>query len=92
MLAGRLFLPKYPRLFMSPRLASLIARALKTDAASVTAASGPDTIPAWDSAGHLNLILELEKEFGVQFDDDEVVEMISGEAIAAALARHGAQL
>ena len=38
----------------------------------------------------MNLIAELEKEFGVQFTDDDVVELVSVEAIAEALARHGA--
>ena len=37
----------------------------------------------------MNLIAELEKEFGVQLTDDDVVELVSVEAIAEALARHG---
>lgn len=74
---------------MQQRLHQLIARQFKVDAAALTAESGPDTISTWDSAGHMNLVLELEKEFGVRFDDDEVVELVSVGAIADALARHG---
>jgi len=37
----------------------------------------------------MHLVVELEKQFGVQFDDEEVVEMISPAAIAAILARRG---
>ncbi len=77
---------------MSPRFSQIIAQTFKIRPETVGADSGPHTIPAWDSAGHLNLILALEKEFAVQFGDDEVVELISVEAIASALARHGAKL
>ena len=74
---------------MSPRLAQLIARVFKVSAESVAPDSGPHSIATWDSAGHMNLIAELEKEFGVQLTDDDVVELVSVEAIAEALARHG---
>ena len=74
---------------MSPRLAQLIARVFKVSADSLAPDSGPHSIAAWDSAGHMNLIAELEKEFGVQFTDDDVIELVSVEAIAEALARHG---
>lgn len=74
---------------MQPRIASVIARVFKISADSVNAESGPHSIAAWDSAGHMNLVLELEKEFGVTFSDDDVVEMIGVEAIAAAIARLG---
>ena len=74
---------------MQPRIASVIARVFKISADSVNAESGPHTIPAWDSAGHMNLVLELEREFGVRFADEDVVEMIGVEAIAAAIARLG---
>lgn len=77
---------------MPLRLLQIIARVFKTPPETVTAESGPHTIAAWDSAGHLNLILELEREFSVRFDDDEVVELVSVQAIATALEKHGAQL
>ena len=43
--------------------------------------SSPDTIAEWDSLKHMNLILALEEEFGVQFGDEEIVEMLSIELI-----------
>lgn len=71
-----------------PRLRAVVARVLGVAPASIDADSGPHSIPAWDSAGHVNLILALEQEFGVTFDEDEVVELVSVEAIVQALARH----
>lgn len=35
----------------------------------------------WDSLGHLKLIMELEKCFGIEFDDDQIVELASVEMI-----------
>ena len=74
---------------MNLRLRQLIARVLKVAPDSLSPDSGPHSITAWDSAGHLNLVLELEKEFGVQFDEDEVVDLIDLQAIEAALAKRG---
>ena len=31
--------------------------------------------PSWDSLQHLNLILDLEKEFNTTFSSEEIVEM-----------------
>ena len=76
---------------MSSRLAQLVARVLKVSPGSVSLESGPHSIEKWDSAGHMSLIAELEKEYGVRFDDDEVIELISVEAIAESLAKHGVQ-
>ncbi len=74
---------------MNSRLLQILSRIFKTPAVSLDADSGPHNIPAWDSAGHMNLMLELEKEFGIKFDDDEVVELVSAGAIDEALKRHG---
>ena len=39
--------------------------------------SSPDTIAKWDSQGHLNLMLALEQEFGVQFSEEQMYEMLN---------------
>ncbi len=45
-------------------------------------ASSPDTIANWDSLHHLNLVLGLEGEFGVQFSPEEIAKFQSVEDIA----------
>ena len=35
-----------------------------------------NNIDLWDSMGHIKLILSLEKDFGIQFNAGEVVEMV----------------
>ena len=44
---------------------------------------------AWDSQGHLNLVVALEEEFGVEFDSDELVKLTSYSAICEHLMRKG---
>lgn len=43
----------------------------------MTEDDGPGTLEAWDSVTHLNLILAVEAEFGVQFDTAEIPELLS---------------
>jgi acyl carrier protein len=40
-----------------------------------------EDIEKWDSLGHLRLIVELEKEFTVQFEPEEIAEMNSYDRI-----------
>lgn len=47
--------------------------------------SSPDTIETWDSIHHLNLVIALEQEFGVQFTPEEIEQLLSVELIAALL-------
>ena len=39
--------------------------------------SSPDTIESWDSLKHMNLVVALEEEFGFEFADEEIVEMMN---------------
>jgi acyl carrier protein len=34
-----------------------------------------DDIPEWDSIGHLNLIMEIEKEFDIRIEIEEMFEV-----------------
>ena len=47
--------------------------------------SSPDTIPAWDSMAHINLILSLESEFGLSLSLEDGIEMLSVRQIKAFL-------
>jgi acyl carrier protein len=40
----------------------------------VTADSSPATVETWDSVRHLNLILALEEEYGLQFRPEDTDE------------------
>ena len=39
--------------------------------------SSTDTIEAWDSLKHMNLIIALEEEFKIQFTDEDTLQMLN---------------
>jgi acyl carrier protein len=45
--------------------------------------SSPDNVPNWDSLRHLNLVLALEAEFGIQMSPEEIEQLLSAELIGA---------
>ena len=51
----------------------------------------PEDVPNWDSIGHMNLVLRLEKEFGQRFDVDEIMDMSSAGKILDILRTKGVQ-
>jgi acyl carrier protein len=59
---------------------------------SVGLDSSPETLEAWDSLQHLNLLLELEAGFNVKFTARETSQMTSirdiAELIQSKLSRH----
>ncbi len=42
-----------------------------------------DTLEVWDSLRHMNLIVALEEEFGIEFNDEEIIEMTDYKLIKA---------
>ncbi|MAE66236.1 MAG: acyl carrier protein [Phycisphaeraceae bacterium] len=53
------------------------------DAAQVSETSSMETIEAWDSMGHMNLVLALEQAFGIGIDPEEIPQLTSVGVIAA---------
>jgi acyl carrier protein len=54
----------------------------KLDAASLPPTASRDTVPAWDSVAHVNLVLAVEQHFDIQFMPEEMLEMLSIELVA----------
>ena len=52
---------------------------------SVDETCSQTTCEKWDSMAHLNLIVELESEFGVSFEPEEIGEMQSYEQVIKVL-------
>ena len=72
---------------LNQRLAGVFANVFGLK--SIDAKTSVETVEDWDSASHLTLILELEKEFRTPFTTDEAVEMTSVADIKTVLARKG---
>ncbi|MBV9572735.1 MAG: acyl carrier protein [Acidobacteriales bacterium] len=63
------------------RVRDITADVLHLPASAITPQSSPENIEAWDSVQHLNLVLALEQEFGVQLEPEEIDEMNSVQRI-----------
>jgi len=48
----------------------------------IRANTSPETLESWDSVQHLNLVLALEQEFGVQFEPEDMGKMQNIGAVA----------
>ena len=56
------------------QLFSAFSDVLKVDAKSLDESSSPDTIANWDSLAVINIVIELEQIFKVQFDIMEIAD------------------
>lgn len=73
---------------MKDRIKDVIARSLDLPVTDITDNASPETLPKWDSLKHMNIIMNLEEEFGVKFPETELLEMTDLEKIARAIDAH----
>jgi acyl carrier protein len=57
------------------RVIQIVSTILGVPAGGIDDQTSPDTVTTWDSMQHLQLVLALEQEFGVQFEVDEIEAM-----------------
>ena len=72
------------------RVREIAADVLQVDRGALSGESSPQSVESWDSVKHLNLVLALEEQFGMQFEPDEMDGMKSIGAIAEMLSAKGA--
>jgi acyl carrier protein len=66
---------------MKEKIKEIMAAVFEMNAADIEDSADSTTIPNWDSLNQMNLIVALEDEFNVRFEDDEIVELTSFESI-----------
>ncbi len=71
------------------RLKSVIGDILKIDAGSIGDETSVDSVEAWDSLRHLNLVLAIEGEFGISLTEEQTVEILNYPLIKLVMAEHG---
>lgn len=71
------------------RLKDLMADIFGIDANTINDDTSIDTVDEWDSIKHLNLILAIESEFDITFDEQETVEILNYPLIKITLEEHG---
>jgi acyl carrier protein len=74
------------------RLCQMIAGVLGVTASELSDTSSPDTIAAWDSLNHLNLVMALESEFGVSLSPEDALEMRTVGLMREILRRNGVEI
>lgn len=75
---------------ISEKVQAVLTEALRVEAGEI----GPQTefgdLPQWDSMGHMEVMVALEKSFGVDVTADTITELVSVPAICAYIeANHG---
>lgn len=71
--------------FVLSRIQSILSDVFSIPPEQITTEASPETIEAWDSMNHLNLLLAIEQEFGVQFKPEEMAQHMSVKDIATLL-------
>lgn len=71
------------------KLRQTLSAVLGVPADQITDDTSPDTVSAWDSVMHLNLVLALEEAFGTSFTPEETLEMTSAKLIRLILEEKG---
>jgi len=60
---------------LNDRLEKVIRQVFDIEAEIIDENWTSEDIPDWDSVGHLNLIMEVEKEFGIKIEIEEMFEV-----------------
>lgn len=74
---------------MTKQIQELISAALQVPLEYVTPDLTFGDIPQWDSMGHMEVMMRLEEEFGVEINADTIGDLISIQAINDYLNKKG---
>lgn len=66
---------------MEQKIKEVMAKIFNLAVEEIDQNTSPETITIWDSLKHMSLILSLEEEFNVQFEDEELIEMMDFKSI-----------
>ena len=70
------------------RARTALAKALKVDPASIADNASQMDLSNWDSVRHMNVVLALENDFEIEFDDSELPTLTSLPLLVAAIEKH----
>jgi len=70
------------------KLKKTFSNALGIDQASVVPELAYNSIDKWDSIAHMSLIAQIEEEFDVMLDTDEIIDMSNFQVACDTLEKH----
>jgi len=62
---------------MDDKLRAMMARILRLPAERIGPDAAIGNVPNWDSTAHMRIMLALEDEFGIELNEEQMVEMTS---------------
>ena len=66
---------------MENRIKKVMSDVFNIDIESIDNDSSPDNIENWDSLKHMNLIVALEEDFDIEFDDNDIENLLNFQLI-----------
>ncbi len=72
------------------RTRAVLARALKVDPQSVADDASQMDLTQWDSVRHMNVVLAIESDFEIEFEDAELPTLTSLPMLVAAIEKRAA--
>lgn len=73
---------------ITDRTRKILGSVLGIDPAQISDDASTLNLGAWDSLRHMNVILGLENEFGIEFDDEEIQKLASLGLLVEAISKH----
>ena len=66
---------------MENKLKEIMAVVFEVLPEEITNETSADNLDNWDSIRHLNLVVSLEEEFDIEFDDEEIINLLNYEIV-----------
>jgi acyl carrier protein len=66
---------------MENRIKNILSIIFEIPKEDISNDSNPESIDKWDSLNHINMIVSIEKEFNIYFDDSEIEKLVSVDKI-----------
>ena len=70
-----------PVLELTEKIKSIVADSFNLLYEEVTLDTGPSNTASWDSFGQMDLVLNIEKEFGITLEFDEIFKIVSTQTL-----------
>jgi acyl carrier protein len=74
---------------MKDKIKSIMSAVFEIDKDVIGDDATTGSLENWDSINHMNLVLAIEEEFSIVFDDEEIVQITSLKSIENTLAKKG---
>jgi acyl carrier protein len=72
---------KEAEIMVEDKVKEILAKLFGLNIATLSDHTSPDNVEKWDSLGHLNLIMELERVFNIHILPEDITKMTSLKAI-----------